>query len=141
MRIEKTVLVRHVLTEDYREKLLKKISTEKERLNTEMGQLRFQYQKQLKEQSGRNKSAIDSKYNTEINKRGQRIESLNFRESKVKTLPTGSLVTGEKVQRYTDVQVGDRWSEHRLEDEIIIEDDIVREIRSKGEDEDDSVRH
>ncbi|SDI67956.1 YlqD family protein [Natribacillus halophilus] len=141
MRIEKNVLVRHVLTEDYREKLLKKIASEKERLNTENEQLQFQYQKQLKESNSRNKSAIESRFTSELNKRRQRIESLNFRESKVKTLPTGSLVTGETVKRFTDVQVGDRWATHRLEDEIIIEDDIVREIRSKGEDGDDSVQH
>ncbi|MBB6449322.1 hypothetical protein HNR44_001271 [Geomicrobium halophilum] len=142
MRIEKKVLVRHVLTEDYREKLLNKMASEKERLQTETEQLRFQYQKQLKEQSdSRNKNLVESKYTGEINKRKQRLESLNFRESKVKSLPSGSLVTAETVKRFADVQVGDRWASHRLEDEIIIEDGVVREIRSKGEDEDDSLQH
>ncbi|GAK00290.1 MULTISPECIES: YlqD family protein [Geomicrobium] len=142
MRIEKNVLVRHVLTEDYRKKLLTKMDQEKDRLTNEVEQLRFQAQKQAKEQTdAKNKALIKTRFNAEINKRTQRVESITFRENKIRTLPEGSLVTGDTVKRYTDIQVGDRWADHKLEDEIIVEDGVIKEIRTKGDHASHDVKH
>ncbi|GAK04689.1 hypothetical protein JCM19037_3131 [Geomicrobium sp. JCM 19037] len=142
MRIEKKVLVRHVLTEDYRKKLLAKMEQDKQRLMTETEQLRFQSQKQAKEQTdANNKALVKTRFNAEIKKRTQRIESITFRENKIRTLPEGSLVTSETLKRTTDVKVGDKWADHKLEDEIIIEDGMVTEIRTKGDQGDHDVKH
>ncbi|MFB5660590.1 YlqD family protein [Alteribacillus sp. HJP-4] len=132
MRMIKKVTVKHILTESLLQTFKEDFQKERERLDKEIDQLRFQMQKQLwKLENAAQKAEVKTRFDKEIDKRHSKKDRLSFRESQLKQLPEGAEITSGQVDALHDIQVGDDWQALESQ-EIIIKEGIVIEIRKKG---------
>lgn len=132
MRVMKKMNVHHILTETLKEELQEKYGQQKARLLEEAEQLRFQKQKQNKERETENGrwSAMD-KFNKEIEKRKEELQQLYFLQNQLEHLPIGSELSYGTTEVMFDIEVGSPWHEGEHWGTIVVEEGIVKEIRSK----------
>ncbi|WP_053366177.1 YlqD family protein [Bacillus sp. FJAT-27245] len=130
MKILRNVAVKQVLTENSRQKLLDAYGQKKAQLEKECGQLKFE-QKKL-EKAGRLPPAeIKRQFEKEILSRAEKIGQLDFQIGQLHMLPIGSELKETEVQAIIEIKPGDPWEDSLLQEEIIIRDGIIEEIRKR----------
>jgi hypothetical protein len=128
VKILQSVVVKQVLTENSKKKLLDQFEKKLFQLKKEVEQLQFE-RKKLEKTSKLSPQEIQHHFDLEMKKRSDKIKMTTFQMEQLDTLPLGSELKEKEVQAIVDIQIGDNWDEKMNQAEIIIKDGIVQEIR------------
>ncbi|MGM7635865.1 YlqD family protein [Bacillus sp. Hm123] len=128
MYILQTVVVKQVLTEKMKRQLLLSYEEQKNQLQREYEQLRFEQKKAEKKYKHIRKESAEL-YEKEMQKRLEKIQNIEFQINQLSLLPLGSELKERELQTMTEIQVGDRWSDIEKEKTIVIKDGIIIDIR------------
>lgn len=128
MYILQTVVVKQVLTEKMKRQLLLSYEEQKNQLQREHEQLRFEQKKAEKKYKQSRKESAEL-YEKEMQQRLEKIQNIEFQISQLNLLPLGSELKEQELQTMTEIQVGDRWSDIENEKTIVIKDGIIIDIR------------
>lgn len=130
MKILRAVAVKQVLTETSRQKLLDAYLHTKAQLEKECGQLKFE-QKKLEKAGKLPPAEIKKQFEKEFLSRKERIGQLEFQIGQLHMLPLGSELKETEVQAIVELKPGDPWEGSLHQEEIIIRDGIIEEIRKR----------
>lgn len=128
MKILQNVVVKQILTEQSRQKLLDKYNDQMLQLQKEYEQLQFEA-KRLEKSKRFNPGEIKPQFEKEMSIRREKEKLLEFQISQLHMLPLGSELKEKEVQAIIDVSVGDAWGEPASQPVIVIKDGIIQEIR------------
>ena len=128
MKILQTVVVKQILTEASKQKLLEKYFARRLQLQKETEQLQFEL-KRLEKTKKFQSSALKIHFEKEMKKRQEKDKLLEFQIEQLHMLPIGSEMKEKEVKALVDVEIGDRWDERLGQVSIIIKDGIVEDIR------------
>ncbi|MFS0865129.1 YlqD family protein [Fredinandcohnia sp. 179-A 10B2 NHS] len=128
MKILQTVEIKQVLTENSKKTLMDSFLHNKEQLEKECDQLRFEFKKMEKLRKY-NPTKIKSYFDKEIEYRQEKIKGIEFQIEQIHMLPLGSEIKEKEVQSLVDVNIGDNWDELTKDRTIIIKEGIVDDIR------------
>ena len=130
VEVIQTVVVKQVLTETSKDRLLAKYETKKHQLQKESDQLKFELKKQerMKKFSS---EALQKQFDKEIRIRNEKMKLLDFHIEQLHILPIGSELKESEHQALVVVNVGDRWDDFMHEKTIVVKDGIVVEIRER----------
>ncbi|MFC5712172.1 YlqD family protein [Thalassorhabdus alkalitolerans] len=137
MRIIKKAQIKQILTPQRKQYLLSELNRQVERYEREIEQLRFQMQKQLKAVQDSRRIKTKERFEKEIHKRLEKIRAADFQKSQLEQIPLETEMPDGTVDTLCLVEEGDDWENIMQEDEIIIKNGKVHEIR-KGRSEDDN---
>ncbi|MGV3465756.1 MAG: YlqD family protein [Heyndrickxia sp.] len=128
MKIFQSVVVKQVLTENSKEKLLISYEEKKLMLQKECDQLRFELKK-LERTKKFPSASLKSHFEKEINIRQEKVKLIDFQIEQLEILPLGSELTEQTIQSIVEVKVGDDWNKLSNERMIIVKDGIITELR------------
>ena len=130
MKILQTIIVKQILTEASRQKLLDRYKGEKHQLEKECIQLQFE-QKKMEKAGSFPYGQIKKHFEKEQLARKERIGVLEFQISQLHMLPLGSELKESEVQAIVEIKPGDSWDGGLHQEEIIIRDGVIEEIRKR----------
>src|SRR5699024_6617453 len=119
MKILKTVYVKQVITENSKQKLYEKFTTDKERLDRESQQLLFE-QRKFKHKLSALDQEIKDRFYDQIGRGNKQLELLDFQLEQLVILEIGSEIVEKEVNGLVDITVGDNWKELTKEHSIIV---------------------
>ncbi|MCT2534499.1 YlqD family protein [Aquibacillus koreensis] len=128
MKIIKKIPVKQVLTEKSKERLKRNFQNNKKQLEQECQQLLFE-QKKLQNKQGVSKDEVYKRFQSEIQKRKDKMKSIDFHLEQLNILPLGSEITEDEVEALVEVAEGTNWDEIKRDKEIIVQDGIVIQIK------------
>lgn len=129
MQVIKRAIVKQVLTEESKAELLTKLEAEKKRCLNESEQLDFEKRKAIKYQvKGDHKTIID-RFEEEIERRKEKIRSLDFQIKQLHILELGTEIVEKEIEMIQNINVGDDWRQTMSPSVIVIKDGIVTDIR------------
>jgi hypothetical protein len=128
MQMIQTVVVKQILTETSRQKLLDNYNQQKFQLQNECSQLHFEL-KRLEKSNTFSPEALKNHFEKEMNMRKEKIKLVEFQIEQLHILPLGSELKEKEVQALIDIKVGDTWNDKLIQPTIIIKDGIIEEIR------------
>jgi hypothetical protein len=128
LQIIQTVVVKQILTEDSKKKLFDQYEAKKLQLQREKSQLQFEM-KRMEKTKNFSPGALKNQFEKEINKRMEKEKLLEFQIEQLHMLPLGSELKEKEVQAFIEVKIGDSWNERVGQQEIIVKDGIIEEIR------------
>lgn len=128
MQLIQTVIVKQILTEQSKQKLLDKYFAGKLQMQKEYEQLQFELKK-LEKAKKYQSSALKSHFEKELQKRHDKEKLYEFQIEQLHMLPLGSELKQKEVQALVEVKAGDNWDEVMEQTTIIIKDGIIEEIR------------
>ena len=118
MQLIQTVIVKQILTEQSKKKLLEKYFAGKLQMQKEYEQLQFELKK-LEKAKKYQPSALKSHFEKELQKRHEKEKLYEFQIEQLHMLPLGSELKQKEVQALVEVNVGDNWDEVMLQPTII----------------------
>lgn len=130
MRILQTVVVKQILTEKSKEKLLSQYFSRKMQYLKECDQLQFEL-KRLEKTKKFEVNGLKKHFEKEMHMRKEKINLLEFQIEQLHMLPLGSELKDKEVQALVEVNVGDRWEDSTTGATIIVKDGIISEIRNE----------
>ena len=128
MQLIQTVIVKQILTEQSKQKLLNKYFAGKLQMQKEYEQLQFELKK-LEKAKKYQASALKTHFEKELEKRLDKEKLYEFQIEQLHMLPLGSELKEKEVQALVEVNNGDNWDEVTGQRTIIIKDGIIKEIR------------
>ena len=128
MQLIQTVIVKQILTEKSKQKLLEKYFAGKLQMQKEYEQLQFELKK-LEKAKKYQPSALKAHFEKELQKRHDKEKLYEFQIEQLHMLPLGSEIKEKEVQALVEVNVGDEWDKVIRQPTIIIKDGIIEEIR------------
>lgn len=127
MQIIQRVLIKQIVTDKSKQKLLVKFNNRKTQLEQECQQLKFEKRK-LQNKSPLSKYEIANRFQKELSRRKEKINTLDFKIEQLDKLPIGSEIVEREVEALVEVSVGSNWDELVRNKEIVIKDGIVIRI-------------
>lgn len=128
MKILQTVVVKQIVTETSKKKLLENYMTKKLHLQKECDQLHFEL-KRLEKTKKFPIYNLKNHFEKEVQLRREKEKLLEFQIEQLHMLPLGSELEEKQVQAIVEVQVGDYWGDNSKQPAIIIKDGRITEIR------------
>ncbi|WP_019242333.1 MULTISPECIES: YlqD family protein [Bacillus] len=128
MRILQTINVKQVLTVTSKNQLLEKYVNQKNQMQKEIDQLKFELKKFEKTKKNQPIS-LKAHFEKEITNRSEKIKLIDYKIEQLNILPIGSELKEREIQAFVDVEVGSNWEELTKTKTIIVTDGIVTEIR------------
>jgi len=128
MKILQSVIIKQILTEKTKTRLIEKYEQEMMQLDKECEQLLFEEKKQLRK-STLQETKIKSYYKNERNKRTKKKTAIEFQIEQIHILPLGSEIKEQEATAIVEIKEGDSWDEQTAAKTIIIKDGIIHEIR------------
>lgn len=128
MKILQTVVVKQIVTETSKKKLLENYMTKKLHLQKECDQLHFEL-KRLEKTKKFPIYNLKNHFEKEVQLRREKEKLLEFQIEQLHMLPLGSELEEKQVQAIVEVQVGDYWGDSSKQPAIIIKDGRITEIR------------
>ncbi|MBU8907037.1 YlqD family protein [Desertibacillus haloalkaliphilus] len=140
MNVIKPVVIKQILTETRKQRLLDQLAEEYKQAEREIEQLTFQLHKKLKNDttSIHKQREVKESFQYEIHKRKEKLKAIEFKREQLNRLQIGIEINDGSIDSMIEVNVGDRWDDVVSGQEIIIKDGIVHEIR-KGRSNDDKM--
>ncbi|GAB4072467.1 YlqD family protein [Barrientosiimonas marina] len=129
MQIIKKVQVKQIITEKSKAKLRNNFYDQKMRLEQECQQLKFEQRKQENKHT-MSKQELSQRFQKEIEKRQEKMESVDFKSEQLAILEMGSEITEKEVDALVEVDVGSHWDDVMKAAVIVIEDDVVVRIEN-----------
>jgi hypothetical protein len=130
VKLIQTVVVKQVLTETGKDKLLTNYETKKFQLQKESDQLKFEMKKQEKMKKFP-PEMLKKQFEKEIMVRNEKIKLLDFHIEQLHILPIGSELKESEHEALVEVNEGDNWDDFIAEKTIVVKDGIVVEIRER----------
>lgn len=127
MKIIKKVLIKQIITEKSKQKLLHNFKTQKIQLEQECQQLQFE-QRKLQNKPSLSKQEIETRFQQEVQKRKDKIMLIDFKVEQLGMVEIGSEMIESTVESLVEVSEGMHWTEVMDEQAIIIKDDVVIRI-------------
>ncbi|KKE78349.1 YlqD family protein [Oceanobacillus caeni] len=127
MKIIKKVLVKQIVTEKSRKKLLNQFNKQKMRLEQECQQLLFE-KKKLQNKPGVSKQDVTRRFQNEITKRREKMDLIDFKIEQMEMLELGVEIVEDEVEALVEVTKGMNWEEIMSEQSIVIKDGIIVRI-------------
>ncbi|WP_409292224.1 YlqD family protein [Peribacillus sp. SCS-26] len=128
MNILQTVTVNQVLTETSKNKLLEQYKQNRLQLLKECDQLRFELKK-LEKTKKFQPGSLKAHFEKEINKRQEKVKTLEFQLEQLEILPLGSELKEREFQALVTIETGQSWEEAVRPRTIVVMDGIITEIR------------
>jgi hypothetical protein len=128
MQLIQTVIVKQILTEQSKQKILNKYFAGKLQMQKEYEQLQFELKK-LEKAKKYQASALKTHFEKELEKRLDKEKLYEFQIEQLHMLPLGSELKEKEVQALIEVNVGDDWEKVMGQHTIIIKDGKIEEIR------------
>lgn len=128
MKLLQSVSVKQVLTEKSKNTLQEKYLLNKLQLEKECDQLHFESKKMIKAAKFKQQLIINQ-FESAIKSRREKIKLIEFQLEQLHMLPLGSEIKEQEVQALVDIQIGDNWSKFTQNKTIVIEDDVIIDIR------------
>jgi hypothetical protein len=128
MKILQTVVVKQILTENSKQKLLEQYFSNKMQYLKECDQLQFEL-KRLEKTKKFETNGLMRHFEKEMQKRKEKVKLLEFQIEQLHMLPVGSELKDKEVQAIVDINIGDKWEEQIGESTIIVKDGMIAEIR------------
>lgn len=128
MRLLQKVIVKQILTEKSKEDLYRRFQQQKEQLQKEIEQLRFQMKK-IEKNKKWSSSLLEGRFEKEQESRLEKIRILDFQIDQLGMLPIGSELMEKELEGVVEVTVGDRWEDVSQTKTILIKDGIIVNIR------------
>jgi Tfp pilus assembly protein PilP len=128
MQLIQTVIVKQILTERSKQRLLEKYLAGKLQMQKEYEQLQFELKK-LEKAKKYQPSALKTHFEKELQKRHDKEKLYEFQIEQLHMLPLGSELKEKEVQALIEVNVGDDWEQVMRQHTIIIKDGLIEEIR------------
>jgi hypothetical protein len=128
MKILQTVVVKQILTESSKQKLLEQYFSKKMQYIKECDQLQFEL-KRLEKTKKFETNGLIRHFEKEMQRRKEKVKLLEFQIEQLHMLPLGSELKDKEVEAIVDINVGDKWDELINESTIIVKDGIIAEIR------------
>jgi hypothetical protein len=132
MKIIRPVQVKVILTEASKIELEKEYQDRLDQTKIELEQLRFQGKKILHDAGKKSSDQIrvmQEKLRSEEKKKNEQIEHTQFQIEQLQLLPIGTEILHSTIDSEVEINVGDVWEDLMKNDEIIIKDGIIHEIR------------
>jgi hypothetical protein len=132
MKIIRPVQVKVILTEASKIELEKEYQDRLDQTKIELEQLRFQGKKVLHDAGKKGSDQIrvlQEKLRSEEKKKNEQIEHTQFQIEQLQLLPIGTEILHSTIDSEVQINVGDVWEDLMKNDEIIIKDGIIHEIR------------
>lgn len=100
----------------------------------EIKQLEFQLHKKLKASKNNfeYQNAFKASFNKEIKERNDKAKIIDFQIDQLNELQIGTEIKEQTIETLDDLNVGDDWNVVLNNQEIIIKDGVVAEIREGG---------
>lgn len=130
MKVLQTIVVKQVLTENSKEKILQKYHSRKLQLQKECDQLRFELRK-LEKMKKHSPESLRRHFEQEINVHKEKIKLMDFQIEQLHILPLGSEIKETDLQGIVEINEGDQWDEFLSGKTIVVKDGIVAEIRER----------
>lgn len=130
MKVLQTIIVKQVLTETSKDKILQKYHLRKMQLQKESDQLRFELKKMEKAKK-LPPETLKRHFEQEINVHKEKIKLLDFQIEQLHILPLGSELKETELQGIIEIQEGDPWDQFLSGKTIVVKDGIVAEIRER----------
>lgn len=128
MKIIRNVVVKQVLTEQSKAKLLESFEQKKRQLVNECEQLRFDAKKTAKNNKY-SPNQVQAYFAKEIDARQEKVKLIDFQIDQLHTLPLGSEIKEKEIQGIADVSIGDNWDEISSTKIILVKDGVIEDIR------------
>lgn len=125
MKILQPITIKQVITEKSKQDLYEHFISQKQQLQKECEQLRFE-----RKRMESNKKLLSSQsqlYEKEISSKKELIENLEFKIEQLHMLPLGSEIKQKEIQAVLEVKIGDQWD--ALERTIVVKEGKVVDIR------------
>ncbi|WP_071459421.1 YlqD family protein [Bacillus massilinigeriensis] len=130
MKVLQTVIVKQVLTENSRNKLLDQYVGRKRQLKKECEQLKFE-SKRLEKTRKFPPESLKRHFDHEIRIHMEKIKLLEFQIEQLHILSIGSELKEAELQGIVEVNEGDNWDEFLAGKTVVVKDGIVTEIRER----------
>ncbi|WP_145523427.1 YlqD family protein [Virgibacillus sp. SK37] len=130
MKIIKKVLVKQIVTEKSRKKLLNQFNKQKMRLEQECQQLLFE-KKKLQNKPGVSKQDVTRRFQNEITKRREKMDLIDFKIEQMEMLELGVEIVEDEVEALVEVTEGMNWEEIMSEQSIVIKDGIIVRVEKE----------
>lgn len=127
MKIIQKVLVKQIITKASKKKLYHDFNKEKEQLDIECQQLRFE-QRKIEGKTEHRKRDMEIRFNSEIEKRKEKMSLIDFKIEQLDMLEVGSEIIEKEVEALVDVNVGSNWDDLFTKKAIVIQDNVVVRI-------------
>lgn len=128
MRLLQKVIVKQILTEKSKEDLYIRFQQQKEQLQKEIEQLRFQMKK-IEKNKKWSSPLLEGRFEKEQESRLEKIRILDFQMDQLDMLPIGSELMEKEMEGIVEVALGDRWEDVNQTKTILIKDGIIVNIR------------
>jgi hypothetical protein len=128
MKILQTVVVKQILTEMSKQKLLENYFARKMQYLKECDQLQFEL-KRLDKTKKFETNGLKKHFDKEMQLRKEKVKLLEFQIEQLHMLPLGSELKDKEVQAIVDINIGDKWEDHFAGSTIIVKDGMIAEIR------------
>ncbi|MEW6725701.1 YlqD family protein [Desulforudis sp. 1088] len=126
--ITRPVTVKVILTEEYRNDLLKQCDITIRKNDIEIQRLEFQLKKALAEAEPAQAAQIRHQFDLEKKKRIESKQKIAEQVQALKDLPLGTELIQGRVESMVEVRVGDDWRKLAMV-EVVVKDGKVVEIR------------
>ncbi|WP_210363796.1 YlqD family protein [Bacillus sp. REN3] len=130
MKVLQTIVVKQVLTEKSKERILQKYHSRKLQLQKECDQLRFELRK-LEKTKKFPPETLKRHFEQEIKVHKEKIKLMDFQIEQLHILPLGSEIKETELQGLVEINEGDEWDGFLTGKTIIVKDGIVAEIRER----------
>lgn len=129
VKVIRRALVKQVLTEKSKTELFNSFVEKKKQYEMECEQLDFERRKALKNSHKKNNPFITVRFNEEIERRKEKIRTVDFQIEQLKLLPLGTEVVEKEIEILSEIKVGDNVNNVDVPAEIVVKDGIILEIR------------
>lgn len=128
MKLLQTVVVKQILTEKSKKEIGYHFLQQKQQLQKESEQLRFELKK-LERNKRHAQDNLITHVEKEVQMRQEKIKLLDFQLEQLHMLPLGSELQESEHQAIVEVKEGDSWAHISKGKTIVVKDGIVKEIR------------
>jgi len=130
VKVLQTVVVKQVLTETSKDKLLKNYQSKILQLQKESEQLKFELKKQERSKK-LPPEMLKRQYEKEIQNRTEKVKLMDFHIEQLHILPLGSELKESELQALVEINEGDHWNDFSSEKTVVVKDGVVVEIRER----------
>ena len=130
--LKRPVVVKHIVTEAFKDRTLREIDATLEQVEQNLGQLEFQGRRLIAEVE-REHAARAAHMREELQRERQRQEAIRdeliAKRAQIEALELETVFTAGTYDAPVKLEIGDRFSEKMRQAEILIKDDVVIAIR------------
>lgn len=127
----RTVVIKQVITETEKEKMMSSFLNEAKQYEREIEQLTFHMHKASRTKSKYERNVVKKRYENEIEKKEKALQSALFKLDQLEKLDVGAEIEIGTAESIVQVNVGDPYPQLHKGAEIVIKDGVINAIRER----------